>query len=127
MPLYYSAADCLLHTSASEGSPNVIKEALACNLPIVATPAGDIEQLVEQARPGAVVRADAHALALELVRRCRAPIRSNGRTHTNGLDLENAATATLSLYRSLAGDFARRPRQPARGRRVARPRVGSTS
>src|SRR5439155_12129005 len=33
MPLLMSAADCLLHTSSLEGSPNVIKEALMCNLP----------------------------------------------------------------------------------------------
>jgi teichuronic acid biosynthesis glycosyltransferase TuaC len=113
MPFCYSAADCLLHTSSSEGSPNVIKEALACNLPIVATPAGDIEQLLEHAWPGAVVRADAHALALEVVRCCRVPIRSNGRTLTNGMDLESAATATLALYRSVEGDFATGAGQPA--------------
>jgi glycosyltransferase involved in cell wall biosynthesis len=120
MPLYYSAADCLLHTSSSEGSPNVIKEALACNLPIVATPAGDIEQLVKGAQPGAVVPADARALALELVRCCRVPARSNGRTLTNGLDLESAATATLDLYRSVKRDFATRPREAVGGPHVAR-------
>jgi teichuronic acid biosynthesis glycosyltransferase TuaC len=106
MPLYYSAADCLLHTSASEGSPNVIKEALACNLPIVATPAGDIADLVPDARAGSVVCADPHALALEVVRCCRVPTRSNGRALTDGMDLESAATATLELYRSVAGGFA---------------------
>ena len=35
LPYYYSAANMLLLTSFSEGSPNVVKEALACNCPVV--------------------------------------------------------------------------------------------
>ncbi len=40
---YYNAADILLLTSTYEGSPNVIKEAMSCNCPIVATNVGDIK------------------------------------------------------------------------------------
>jgi glycosyltransferase involved in cell wall biosynthesis len=42
VPLLMSAADCLLMTSHSEGSPQVIKEALACGLPIVSVDVGDV-------------------------------------------------------------------------------------
>lgn len=42
---YLNATDVLLSTSLWEGSPNVIKEAMACNCPVVATNVGDIKWL----------------------------------------------------------------------------------
>ena len=46
---YYNAVDVLLLTSFHEGSPNVIKEAMACNCPIVSTKVGDIEWIMGNA------------------------------------------------------------------------------
>ena len=45
MPIYLNAADVLLLTSKWEGSPNIVKEAMACNIPAVVTKVGDIEFL----------------------------------------------------------------------------------
>lgn len=43
---FYSSASLLLMTSLSEGSPNVIKEAMACNCPIVSTNVGDVKEVI---------------------------------------------------------------------------------
>lgn len=42
-----NTADCLLMTSVSEGSPQIIKEALACGVPVVSVPVGDVRDVVE--------------------------------------------------------------------------------
>lgn len=46
MPIWLSAADCVLMTSDYEGSPNIVREALACNTPVVTVPVGDVERWV---------------------------------------------------------------------------------
>lgn len=43
----YNNADCLLMTSISEGSPQVVKEALSCNLPVVSVPVGDVSVITD--------------------------------------------------------------------------------
>lgn len=47
MPWYYSAADVMLLCSKSEGSPTSVKEALACNIPVVSTDVGDVREIVD--------------------------------------------------------------------------------
>jgi glycosyltransferase involved in cell wall biosynthesis len=74
-----NAADCLLVTSLHEGSPNIVKEAMACNLPVVSVPCGDVEERLVATSPGAVCPYDARKLGAAMHSVLAADRRSNGR------------------------------------------------
>ena len=78
VPLYLNAADCMLLTSQHEGSPNVVKEAVACACPVVGVPVGDVREILEGVAPGAVVEADETALAAALLAVLRDGRRADG-------------------------------------------------
>jgi teichuronic acid biosynthesis glycosyltransferase TuaC len=46
IPIFLNASEVLLLTSKSEGTPHTVKEALACNLPVVLTYVGDVKLLL---------------------------------------------------------------------------------
>jgi glycosyltransferase involved in cell wall biosynthesis len=103
MPHLMNAADCLLLTSSVEGSPNVVKEALMCNLPVVSTPAGDVAELLHGVHPSAICPAEPQALAEALVPVLRAPERSNGHAKADVLSSEAIAKRLAAVYDSLSG------------------------
>lgn len=47
VPLLYHAVDAALLTSFTEGSPQFVKEAVACGCPIVSTDVGDVREVIE--------------------------------------------------------------------------------
>jgi glycosyltransferase involved in cell wall biosynthesis len=53
---WYSAADLFVLGSSSEGSPNVLMEALACGVPAVATPVGSVPQVLTDRSLGILLR-----------------------------------------------------------------------
>jgi glycosyltransferase involved in cell wall biosynthesis len=60
---HYRAADALLMTSDLEGSPNCVKEALACGTPVVSVAVGDVPDLVTSPEQGIIVERTPAALA----------------------------------------------------------------
>ena len=103
--LMMNAADCLLLTSLHEGSPNVIKEAMACNLPIVSTDVGDVQERLRNVQPSRIVRSwDVETLARLVTELLQDPARSNGaeELHRQKLTKEATAVAILKLYETMA-------------------------
>jgi glycosyltransferase involved in cell wall biosynthesis len=105
--LKMSAADCLLVTSLHEGSPNIVKEAMACNLPVVAVPCGDVNERLDGVQPGCVVPYDAAQLARAIVQVLESGRRSNGREELarQGLTARAVAAQLGRLYDRLRGEI----------------------
>jgi len=100
MPAYYNAADALLLTSRREGSPNSVKEAMACNVPVVSTDVGDVRERLAGVEPSAVGTSDDELVA-ELVRVLRQGGRSNGRERAREVSLEEMGERIRSVYDSV--------------------------
>lgn len=97
-----NACQCLLLTSFHEGSPNVVKEAMACNLPVVSTRVGDVEELFE-GRPGHWVSApDSSAIAQSLEQAMRWGRTSARDRITERYALPVIARRVYEIYESMA-------------------------
>lgn len=118
MPLYMNAADCLLLTSDHEGSPNVVKEALACNLPVVSVDVGDVRERLDGVTPSEVCRNDVE-LRLALAAVLNRGTRSNGREQADGISTEWMAARIHDVYREVCSQEPSVER--GRSKRLARP------
>lgn len=100
VPLYMNACDVMVLTSDSEGSPNVIKEAMACNLPIVSVDAGDAWQVMGSSKQ--CYRADRRPpdIAEQVRKALESNERSDGRDHVAHLELGKVAQRVVEVYES---------------------------
>ncbi|MDD5990066.1 MAG: glycosyltransferase [Paludibacteraceae bacterium] len=100
------ACDCLLMTSKTEGSPQVIKEAMACGCPIVSVDVGDVAErtvgvdgcyVVPSREPQDIAEALKKAIAFEG--------KTNGRKHilSAGLTNEQVAKRIIEIYEDIIG------------------------
>jgi teichuronic acid biosynthesis glycosyltransferase TuaC len=100
IPYYLNASDAMLLTSKWEGSVNVVKEAMACNCPIVSTDVGDVKWVVGETegcyitsfKPEDVVEKNKAVIAFGK--------RTNGRKRIIelGLDSETVAGRIIEIY-----------------------------
>ncbi|MDD2246989.1 MAG: glycosyltransferase family 4 protein [Proteiniphilum sp.] len=102
IPLYLCASDVLISTSKWEGSPNIIKEAMACNIPIVSTDVGDVNLLFDGVKGCFVTAHDPDDIAIKLNQALRFEKQTNGRERLIelGLDSERVAIDIIRLYKA---------------------------
>jgi glycosyltransferase involved in cell wall biosynthesis len=103
---YLNAADAFVLCSYGEGSPNVVKEAMACNCPLVATRVGDVEWLLGDT-PGCYTASFDPADFAEKLAACLDYSTSVGRTQGRqrlidlGLDATTIARRLIKIYKKI--------------------------
>ena len=103
MPVYLNAADVLILTSKWAGSPNIVKEAMACNVPVVATKVGDIEYLFGNTEGYYYTDPDPDKLAEIINYVLNNDIKPDGRQRIIDLklDSESVANKLIQLYQEV--------------------------
>lgn len=99
-------AKALLLTSHHEASPTVVKEALSCGIPVVSTPVGDVNSVIEDGRTGKVVVPDANKLAEAIIEvlsweATKEEIATAARPSLEGCSPSRVADVYLGLYQDL--------------------------
>jgi teichuronic acid biosynthesis glycosyltransferase TuaC len=98
VPLWLNASNVVLLTSLHEGSPNVIKEALACNVPVVSVDVGDVSERVEGIQGCHIAMPDPEDLGVKLGLVKARGGRIVGREKMQALSLEQAALSLGNFY-----------------------------
>jgi len=102
MPYYYNASDVVILTSFWEGSPNAIKEAMACNIPIVSTRVGDVEELILYTNGCYISNSfDYKEFALTIIKALKFGKRTNGREAIKHLKSEIIAKDIIDIYKDI--------------------------
>ncbi len=98
---YMNAANVLLLTSYWEGSPNVVKEAMACNLPIISVNVGDLEKHLKNTKNCFIVPFDENEIVEKLKFLYKTRERSDGRENIQYLRDDVIAKRIIEIYEKI--------------------------
>ena len=98
---YYNASDLLVLTSLYEGSPNVIKEAMACNLPIVSTDVGDVREVIKDTDGCYITSFDPSEVAEKIKYALEFGKRTNGKQKIQHLEINIISNKLINLYQKV--------------------------
>ena len=103
IPSYINASDLHLLTSDFEGSPNSVKECIACNVPVVSTPVGNVKEMLSGIDGAYVAKTFAPEELAELADRALSfpNFYSMNHIREKGLDIENVAGKLLQVYNTM--------------------------
>jgi glycosyltransferase involved in cell wall biosynthesis len=107
IPAFLRQAKFLVHTSESEGCPNIVMEAMACGIPVIAMKAGDIPYLVEEGVTGFVVSQDDEGSLADRITQLLTDVRltlsmgeASRKKAEQEFSLKRLVSETLSAYRT---------------------------
>lgn len=98
---WLNAADVVLLTSRHEGSPNVVKEALACDVAVVSVDVGDVRERLAGIEGCYIAAADAEDLAVKLELVLTRPGRIDARERSADVSLARTSEALREIYYGL--------------------------
>lgn len=103
--LLMNAVDCLLMTSHTEGSPQVIKEAMACGCPIISVDVGDVAEVIRGVDGCFIVERDSQVIANTIQNVLSENRRTEGRKRIIELGLTNniVANRLIDIYNQVIG------------------------
>jgi glycosyltransferase involved in cell wall biosynthesis len=102
IPELMNCADVLVLCSLYEGSPSVIKEALACNRPVVAVDVGDVRQVIEGIQGCFIADGTARSIAEKISAVWRASGTFEAREKVLKYGQDHVGEETLRVYRQLS-------------------------
>jgi glycosyltransferase involved in cell wall biosynthesis len=109
IPDYMNACDALVLTSDSEGAPVAVREAMACNLPIVSVDVGDVRDVMGDTAGCHLVTREPHDIAAKIGAVIRSRSRTNGRTAMAQMSIDCSAAQVVRIYETLARTRSRPP------------------
>jgi teichuronic acid biosynthesis glycosyltransferase TuaC len=98
---YYNACDLFLMTSTSEGSPQAIKEAMACNCPIVSTDVGDVKEIIDCVEGCFITSFDSNDVAKKIELALNYGKRTRGRGNISSLHTGIVVKNLTTIYNSI--------------------------
>lgn len=101
-----NAPDILLLTSLWEGSPNVIKEAMACNCPILSADVGDGAKVIRKTDGCYICSYDPEDVAEKIKEALEFGKRTNGREKIKHLDEKIIAQKIIGVYNEVLSNIA---------------------
>ncbi|SRR5579875_166568 len=111
--LYMSASNALILPSIAEGSPNVVKEAMACNIPVVASNVGDVADVIGHTRGCCVCPLQPEAFAAGLAAALHYPEPTTGRDDIAHLENSLIAKQLIAVYDQILDRKVRSRQFPA--------------
>ena len=108
LPAYYSLMDVFVHPSLRDGMPNAVLEAMACGVPVIATPVGGVLDVLNDGVNGFLVDVNDAPQLAEKIAKTLKPLkelesvrRSARETVLHHCTFEEELQANLKIYANL--------------------------